>query len=686
MGTERTGYNNLTLEAYASFSTTRVLDTGDDLTRAQNIKFETMYPGGLFAVLTFTVMRDPSRSWPFKQGQRLVARNGLAIVWEGAIITPSYQDNGTSGARTITAIGYWGAGYLGATGQRKPWADMRITAAAWPELVASGYQLANVNRTNRLRIIPKDGQVWYTNMYFAVRYSAPTGVTIKRVKFDYDFSESANLTPAAVIDFNGVATYTDLAAAYDGTFGGGVTITITTAHFIYLGVNQSDADKITAGQTAVISITMGTTKNAVVSALSGAYWSDTTGNWAALTITDGTASGGKTLAQSGNVTFTKPGDMGKTPLGDTNKTSKIWMRFAVGTNLTASININEIIFGQTQNWELALYDDTLGNYTDTVTATGTGSIDRTFGTPTQLLRLALVSLAQQTAFGNGSIYAEFTNVRVYADANTITASEVVTDWNTFLTNTSSDTSQIASNTLAIEPWITGTNVDFETAASNLARVAALGDASFNPWAVYLLDSESAATPNGKPVLAYQQQPALTDYDYAVSLGAGTLQSLSLAQTQVYNDIIVSYTDANGVQQWVTSADDAGLTDATSTAAYGTFQYVLSLGQVSSTIAAGLGKRFLAQNKDVHFYVSGSIPVLGYILAKNGNPVPASAVRAGKRVKVLNFLTDEVGASGAGLTFIISHTAYDDDSETVMIDCGVPDNLAVMLARMAAGLA
>lgn len=687
MGTERTGYNNLTLEVYASFSTTRVLDTGDDLRRVQNVKLEKMYPGGLYALLTLTVIRDPSRSWPFKQGQRFVARNGLTIVWEGAIITPGYQDDSTSGARTITAFGHWGAGLLGAQGQRKAWADMRVSEDAWPLYVGSQYQQVDVYRNNLIRLKPKDGLRWNSGDFAAVRYTAPTGKLIKRIKYNYNFSEAASLSPADIIDFNGVATYTDLAAAYDGDTTTGVTITITTAHFVYVGMNKADIDKIPAGATVTMNVTMGTTKNAVVSTLSAAYWvgNPSGGAFTAIAIADGTATGGKTLAQTGAITFTMPGDWGDTALADTNKTRKYWIRFAVSVNLTASININEITYGQTQNWYIVVYNDTAAAEiaATSVAATGTGSIDNTLATPAASVRLLLRSNAQQVPFGNGTIYGEFSSIILYEDSNTITATEVVTDWNTFLTNTSSDVSQIAANTLVIEPWITGTSTDWETAASNLARVAALGDASFNAWACYLLDSESTATPTGKPVLAYQQQPALTDYDYSVALGAGTLQSISLAQTPIYNDIIVSYQDTNGTTQWVTSADDAGLTDATSVASYGTFQTALNVGQVSATTAKNLGKRFLAQNKDPHFYVNGSLPVQGYILAKNGNPVPASEVLPGKRVKVLNFLTDEVGAGGAGLTFLISHTAYDDDTETVMIDCGVPDNLAVILARIAA---
>jgi len=695
VGNELSGYNNLTLEVYSAFSTTRVLDVAADLSRAQALRFETIYPGGLHSTLTFTVMRDPTRSWLFKQGQRLVARNGLTICWEGIITSPGYFEDETTGGRTITATGAWGR-YLGGAGMRKAWADTRIDANAWVEQPGPGENLVGparctVDRLSRIRFIPRDAIRWNAAERAAVLYTAPTGQTVKRITYNYDFSTTASISPSLVIYFQVAGTtYTKESALYDGNATAGVTFaTFITTDWLYVGMNAADTDKLQPGDTVSIGVTMGGTVNAVASVLSGQYWNTTTNAWVAIGggITDGTASGGKTLAQTGNITFAKPGDMGATPLADANKSSKIWVRFAVSVNLTANIVINEITFGMVQNWKMLVFNETAAadEAASVVSSTGTGSIDITFATPTQTLELRIASNIQQTPFGNGTIHASYTALTVYMDStNPLTATEVAKDWLTNLSNLNSDTSQIATNSLSVVPWMTGTKVDWESAQANLMRLAALGDSSFNAWAAYLLDSEQTATPNGKPVLAYQQQPALSDYDYAVTLGAGTLQSISIMQTPVLNDVIVSYVDANGVTQWLTSADDGGLGDGTSQLNYGgTFQASLQAQTTSSTVAATLGKRYLAQNKDVHFYVSGSIPQKGYLLGKNGNPVPASEVRAGKRLKVLNWLTDEVGVSAAGLVFIISHTSYDDDSETVTIDCGLPDSLAIMIARLVA---
>lgn len=526
----RTNFNDCTIAVYDRFGTTPVVDADGDLARASLVSFDTFYPGGLFGSAEIVVPRDPTRSWLFKQGQRLVIRNGLAVCFEGEIAEPGYYaGQGADGGRTITAIGFWGA-LLGTRGLDKPWCDTRLSEDAWRYLTvadgAGGAEKATVDRLNRIRLTPK--AVAWTASTARVRYTAPTGQTIKRVTFNYDFQEAA------------------------------------------------------------------------------------------------------------------------------------------------------------QNWALDLYDPTgAASIGAQITSSGTGSKDETLGTPRQSVDLRLVSNAGQTPASDGTQYAEFSSIKVYTETGSINPTEIVKDWIGAISTLNSDTSQVASNTLTMEPW---TTEGYEMAASNLGRLASFGDSSLNPWAAYVLESEAAATPNGEPVLALQQQPALSDYDYAVRLDDPNVSGeLRLNKTAVYNWIVVTYTNDLGQTVRVTPDDDANLTDATSaseTSGYGRREYVLATRFASQTAAVTAGRRFLAQHKDEHLYVSGPVTVTGYIRAKSGQPVPASLIRAGKRVKIENFLSDEVGVSGAGVTAIISATTYTDAAETCSISFGVPDDLAVLLARLA----
>ena len=155
---------------------------------------------------------------------------------------------------------------------------------------------------------------------------------------------------------------------------------------------------------------------------------------------------------------------------------------------------------------------------------------------------------------------------------------------------------------------------------------------------------------------------------------------------IRNWIVVRYRDEqNNRDVYVTPDDNANLKDATSIADWGQREYVLDASLATETAAVNLARRYLAAHKDPRFYVSGPITVCGYIRGKNGNPVPASEIRAGRRVRIENFLADEVGTTGAGLTFIVSRTHYTDNDETCQISAGTPDDLAVILAQMAAAI-
>jgi hypothetical protein len=528
MGTERSGYNNLTLQAYSAYSTTPILDTGDDLPRAEGLTLDTFYPGGLFGACLFHLPRDVFKSWPFRQGQRMVIRNGLAVCWEGAIVNPGIVTDPQSMGRVVNGAGYFGQ-LLGLQGWRRPWADVRLTPDVWVEqTAATAANEVTLNRQAQLKFVPKN--VGVTNGdYAAVRFTAPTGMTVQRVK---------------------------------------------------------------------------------------------------------------------------------------------WTHTMAGTNVNC-----------------ALYNVGTAANEVLVIANGTVAHDTTLGTPSQSVELRWITTAGRTPVSDGTEHATFTAVTVYCGgAASVTATQIVKDWQGRLSNLNSDQTQIASNTLALEPWLTGVaTCDYEMASANLARLAALGDAAYNAWAVYISESDLAATVDGKPVINYQQYLPLTSYDYTIRLDDPTLQALGLNETDVFNWIAVSYRDLNGVVNWQTPDDDAGLKDTASITTYNQHEKVLSGNFTSQAAALNYGKRFLASNKDKHYYVSKAIPVTAYITGKTGNPVPASQIRAGKRIQVANVLTDEVGLTGAGLTFTISGTHYDDKSETCQVSCGVPDNMAVLIARLAAGL-
>lgn len=113
------------------------------------------------------------------------------------------------------------------------------------------------------------------------------------------------------------------------------------------------------------------TANTVTATLSAKY-RKSDGTWAALTISDGTAASGKTLTQSGDITWTMPSD--EVPHYSFDKSGFI-IQFAVSAQLSSDVTISAATFGGTFQdvinlWdgvmpdviEARLYDSSQGKY------------------------------------------------------------------------------------------------------------------------------------------------------------------------------------------------------------------------------------------------------------------------------------------------------------------------------------
>lgn len=298
----------------------------------------------------------------------------------------------------------------------------------------------------------------------------------------------------------------------------------------------------------------------------------------------------------------------------------------------------------------------------------------TIATPTQKLYIQLISQAGQTPPTDGTVYWDVANIVVYSETGAINGQEVAKDVRAHVVEFSADDTNIGALTYALVPFISNT----DTLADILTNAANYGDASFNRWAAYCKSSDDST--DDKPLLALEQVPALTDYDYAVRMDEVNTADLAFMQdvTEVRNWITIEYTDATNNQIIVTPDDDANLKDTASIALYGEAHEWLSLQTTSLTNATNYARRFLAARKDPQWKASGNIPIVGSVRAKDGTPVPASQIVSGKRIKIENYLND---LSGNGLTFLITGTSYDDASEVCTLSVGQPDNMDILLARI-----
>ena len=317
-----------------------------------------------------------------------------------------------------------------------------------------------------------------------------------------------------------------------------------------------------------------------------------------------------------------------------------------------------------------------------VATTGTGSIDVTMSASVTKLRLCMGSFSAQTVAADERNLGAFTNLCVYSTTATIDLPQVAKDIRAEISEINSTEVYIGSLASARslcgatdEPASFG-HFDFETMADILAKGAAFGDGNNDRYSVGLRRSDLAPSPDGKPVMYLEKYPVLTSWDVSVRLDDFNLTSsveIKEKYNEIYNYVTVKYSDDNGFTRYLTPGDDANLTDATSTAAYGRREYLLDVGYSSPTQAAKAGYRFLAAYKNPQFELSGPITVMGRIRTLSGEFIPASQVTAGTRLKIENFLHDVTG-TGQGVTFLVSSTHYDDASETLTLTAGPPPDL------------
>lgn len=333
------------------------------------------------------------------------------------------------------------------------------------------------------------------------------------------------------------------------------------------------------------------------------------------------------------------------------------------------------------NWITRVYDPVGAATLFSETGDGvTTATDHTLATPRQYIEFQFVSNANQNP--NGATYGRMSAVMVYSETGDITPTSIMKNIRALVTDINSDESKIATNALVLEPFMTQNR---ESLLNLSSRVAAFGDGSYNPWAWYLDLSYKASSPDGKPVLVFEQYPVLTSYDYAIRIDEENLvppiEFKRAIIGSVANWIVVQYRDELDNRDIViTPDDDANLKDTTSIAAWGQQELVVNVGTATATTAKNYARRVLAYRKDPKYRVAGPINVRGWIRLSGGNEIPACEIRAGKRIKVENYLSDKVGVTNAGLTSIITATSYDPATETNSLTLSVPDNLAVYLAQ------
>ena len=500
-------YSGMSITAYSSGST--LLDE-PLLAKARNIKYSSIYPGG-YEQASFFLPRKITGPLKLKLNMRVKILYGLRLAWEG-LVTNLVNDT-AAGGTAVTCTGYFGQ-VLARRSIRKPWAETKMDDSVWYFTQMIDKFTASREGTS-MRLLPKNAAL-VTNDTGAFKYTAPTGQTIKRITFDYDFAE--------------------------------------------------------------------------------------------------------------------PG----------------------------------------QVWVFRLYNWTATNIEWSVTATGSGTQDITFATPSSLLSFQYYIGGNNTGVADGTYYGEVSNVVLYGETGSINLTEIAKDVRGAVAELSAYEGEIDSNTYSLVPFV----ADPMTFADILAEAASYGDASFNPWMYGVWGSDLGV--DDKPVLFVEQFPGVLDHDYMIRLDQRQMMDTTFEQNldNVRNWIAVSYRDVEGRTAWLTPDDVATHKDATSIAANGELQEWTSINTSSTSVVTNYARRFVLRRKDAQWVASSGLSITGHCMTKAGAVQPAALMRAGKRLRVGNYLND---LSGYGLTWMITRCEYDHDTRTAVAEVGRPDHLSTLLA-------
>lgn len=328
----------------------------------------------------------------------------------------------------------------------------------------------------------------------------------------------------------------------------------------------------------------------------------------------------------------------------------------------------------TQAWITEVYDETGGSSLFRATSSGTSTFSGTPDTGCQTVQFKFYADATQTYDYDMKYYGQVTNVKVYSEAVTPTMTSIVQSIRNHITDLAIDESLISTNSQVLEPAY----MEGETIAEYLSKLAAFGDTSLNSWAAGVDVSQKSLATDYKPMLYFEQQPVITDYDYVIRVSdtEGGCQ-IEMAYDEIVNWIILEYTDINGDRVRVTPDDDATLKDDTSIDQFGQRDGLLRLGSAGVTEAKIYAARYLEWFKYARPRLGRPIVMKGMIRTKSHGHVPISQVRAGKRILVENYL-QEIG--GSTLIFLITATSYDEDTGRLTITAGTPDPLETLAAR------
>lgn len=338
-----------------------------------------------------------------------------------------------------------------------------------------------------------------------------------------------------------------------------------------------------------------------------------------------------------------------------------------------------------QAWQLMLYDISHSASLWSTASSGSGTADITAASSAATIEFRFYSRAAQTPTSS-SIYGKITDLSVLVENGSGSVTTTPTAILQSCTHSSYSggilstcTNLIGSNAYDLTDIGIVDDGFNRSIAEFMLEIAKLSSDG-SKWNIGVMESETVAGET-KPILYYEEPPVLTDYDYILSIDEDTIVGgfdlvSSAMPEDVWSRVFVKYKEPGGFESWSYS-------DRTITTSYLSRHAVVIApdGITSSSAASALASTTIAAKQNLAYYIGTPVTVKGFMREKSGVRVPASWVRAGKRLRIENFIADFGDESaGTGFTFLVSQTEYNDESGTNRLTLGRPDSAALTMAK------
>lgn len=221
-------YTESGIQAIAYRGTAVLPDPGKDLYWIGGLNFRTGYPGGLFLDGDFELQHDLADFWAVQGLDRIVFYEGRNVVYEGRLVEMERVYGQGADEYILAHLAGDFATTLMKERLAKPWVTNLVDEDTWRwQTDTTIYLLAEkceTDRRNRVRFTPK-AVACGNGDFGAVRATAPSGQTWKKIVYDYDLQEAAQQWEIAVYRSTNGTSWTLVASANGDTISGSSTTT-----------------------------------------------------------------------------------------------------------------------------------------------------------------------------------------------------------------------------------------------------------------------------------------------------------------------------------------------------------------------------------------------------------------------------------------------------------------------------